>query len=376
MSPTPSSAPLYSVRDLIQRYGKAPVLSVPSLEVAPGDIIGLVGPNGAGKSTLLKLLAFVERPASGEIRFQGRPEAPFSDRVRSQVTLLTQEPYLLRRSVSKNVAYGLRIRGISGVERENRVTEALGWVGLAPADFMERPGHALSGGEAQRVALAARLVLRPRALLLDEPTASVDAVSAQQIRAAAFKAREVWGTTLIIASHDWGWLHDVCDTVYHLFRGRLLGRGTDNFLFGPWRPSGKAGVYERPVDGGGRLRVPAPPEADAVALLSGEAIRVVVGPASCRHLAAVGPASCRHLAAVGPASCRHLAGHCGGLTGTVSRLAYQRRSGSVAVTVLAGDLPLTVRMTPDRLRSLGLAPGDTVSLDYPLSAVRWDVGAG
>ena len=64
----------------------------------------------------------------------------------------------------------------------------------------------------------------------------------------------------------------------------------------------------------------------------------------------------------------------GGLTGTVSRLAYQRRSGTVAVTVLAGDLPLTVRMTPSRIRSLGLTPGDAVALDYPLSAVRWDVG--
>ncbi len=351
MSSSQPSPPIYVVRDLIQRYAEAPVLSVPSLDVAPGAIVGLVGPNGAGKSTLLKLLAFVEHPVSGEIRFQGRIEAPFSDRVRSQVTLLTQEPYLLRRTVYKNVAYGLRIRGISGAELENRVTEALRWVGLAPADFMARPGHALSGGEAQRVALAARLVLRPLVLLLDEPTASVDAASAQQIRAAALKARETWGTTLIIASHDWGWLHDVCDTVYHLFRGRLMGEGKDNFLFGPWRPSDKAGVYERPVDGGGRLRVPAPPNDDAVALLSGEAIRIVVEPASCRHLA----------------------GHCGGLAGTVSRLAYQRRSGTVAITVLAGDLPLTVRMRPERLRTLGLAPGDDVGLDYPLSAVRWDI---
>lgn len=344
MSPSRPSPPIYAVRDLIQRYAETPVLSVPSLEVASGAIIGLVGPNGAGKSTLLKLLAFVEHPASGEIRFQGRPEAPFSVRVRSQVTLLTQEPYLLRRTVYKNVAYGLRIRGFSGAELEKRVTEALRWVGLAPADFLGRPAHALSGGEAQRVALAARLVLRPLVLLLDEPTASVDAASAQQIRAAAFKAREAWGTTLIIASHDWGWLHDVCDTVYHVFRGRLLGNGTDNFLFGPWRPSHEAGVYERPVDGGGRLRVPAPPNDDAVALLSGEAIRIGTEAGASD----------------------------GGLGGTVSRLAFQRRSGTVAVTVLAGDLALTIRMTPERLRSLGLTPGDAVGLDYPLSAVRWD----
>ena len=129
--------------------------------------------------------------------------------MRDRVALLPQEPFLLKRTVLTNVAYGLQIRKVRANRRE-RVAEALG-VGRA-----RRPGvrpsarYALSGGEAQRVALAARLILRPEVLLLDEPTTSVDAFSARLIRDAVLKARADWGTTLVIASHDRQWLAEIC----------------------------------------------------------------------------------------------------------------------------------------------------------------------
>ena len=103
--------PLYRVSRLKHAYQGRTVLSIDTLEIAPASIVGLIGPNGSGKSTLLKLLAFVERPAEGRISFKGRPAAPFDENVRFQVCLLTQEPYLMKRTVYQNIAYGLKLRG-------------------------------------------------------------------------------------------------------------------------------------------------------------------------------------------------------------------------------------------------------------------------
>jgi tungstate transport system ATP-binding protein len=169
--------PIYQIEKLAHRYNGRPVLQLDAFSIEKAAILGLVGPNGSGKSTLLKLLAFVDRPSRGQVRFKDKPEVPFSDGVRFQVTLLTQEPYLLKRSVFDNVAYGLRIRN-GRKDFRPHVAEALSMVGLDPDTFMHRPWNELSGGEAQRVALAARLALRPEVLLLDEPTASVDGASA------------------------------------------------------------------------------------------------------------------------------------------------------------------------------------------------------
>ena len=162
---------IYTLENVKYLYGEKSALSVDGLSIRPSSIVGLMGPNGSGKSTLLKLLAFVEKPTTGKIRYKGKPAAPFSKSVRFQITLLTQAPYLMRRSVFDNISYGLRLRGTRR-DLSKRVAEALSMVGLAP-EFAKRSSRELSGGEAQRVALAARLALKPEVLLLDEPTASV-----------------------------------------------------------------------------------------------------------------------------------------------------------------------------------------------------------
>lgn len=213
------SAPLYKLEDVVQRYNGREVLSVPALEVREKQILGLAGHNGSGKSTLMRLLAFLESPASGVVRFDGRPCLAGENGVRRAVTLLTQEPYLLKRSVAANVAYGLKVRGAGNVT--DIVHRSLKMVGLAPEQFAKRNWFELSGGESQRVALAARLALEPRVLLLDEPTASLDEDSADMIREAAVAARERWGTTLVIVSHDMHWLESVSDTIIRLRRGRI-----------------------------------------------------------------------------------------------------------------------------------------------------------
>lgn len=171
----------------------------------------------------------------------------------------------MKRTVLNNVAYGLKIRkDLSGLEQ--RVELALTWVGLDAGEFSKRPSYALSGGEAQRVALAARLILKPEVLLIDEPTGSIDALSAQLIKDAALKARSDWGTTLIIASHDWQWLFGVCDRIVHLVRGRLTGTGLENIIFGPWKPV-ENGLWGKILSDGQRILVQKPPEILSAAVI-------------------------------------------------------------------------------------------------------------
>jgi tungstate transport system ATP-binding protein len=334
---------LYEISGLRHVYRTQPVLHIDRLEIPQGAIVGVIGPNGGGKSTLLKLVGFVEKPSAGKILFKGKSAEPFAPIVRQQVTLMPQEPFLLKRTVFSNVAYGLSVRKDTDTIKE-RVHEALAWVGLNGRDFAGRPWYALSGGEAQRVALASRLILKPEALLLDEPTANVDAMSSQLIKDAALKARQDWGTTLIIASHDWQWLHEVADSTLHLFKGRLSGTGRETILFGPWEAMADGRWCKRLPDGQ-RLPVPRPPGDNSAALIANAALLTGIGEAASTALPAV--------------------------SGIVTRLALDNSSGDVVVSISAGGLPFTVALGPQQLRQLGIYPGRTVSVCYNPADVTW-----
>ncbi len=197
---------LYKLENIIQKYGNHTALDLnrklgtAPFIIAKSSVLALTGPNGAGKSTLLRLLAFLEKPSHGHIYFYGTPRTS----PRLEATLLLQEPYIFKRSVLENVCYGLRLRK-DIQDMEARALEALARVGFSPEQVRQRPWYQLSGGEKQRVALAARLVLRPLALLLDEPTAHVDAKSAATIHEAVQHAAQE-GTTVVVSSHDDAWL--------------------------------------------------------------------------------------------------------------------------------------------------------------------------
>lgn len=212
--------PVISLKNIKQVYAGRTALSVDELDITPGSIIGLAGPNGSGKSTLLRMLAFLDAPSSGSIKFMGVETSNKPGAVHRQVTLLVQEPYLLKRTVHANIAYGLKVRGKS--DKTTKVHNALIEVGLDPESFSGRQWYELSGGEAQRVALAARLVLKPKVLLMDEPTASLDTKSSALIREAALKARDKNGTSLVIASHDLPWLNEVSDQTVYLENGKII----------------------------------------------------------------------------------------------------------------------------------------------------------
>ena len=223
--------PLFHLENIVRTYpdpaSRDPhavrtVLNLSELDIRAGEILGIRGHNGSGKSTLLRIIALLEPPDSGTVLFEGRPAGTDDLYLRRQVTLLLQTPYLLSRSVASNVAYGLRVRGIRNAsELQNRIAASLLAVGLDPAVFLHRRRHELSGGECQRVALAARLALRPRVLLMDEPTASVDQQSAERIALAARHAADS-GSAGVVVSHVHEWITPLSDRLGTLREGKLV----------------------------------------------------------------------------------------------------------------------------------------------------------
>lgn len=334
--------PIYEIKSLTHFYADKAVLDINHLEIAGSSIVGFVGPNGSGKSTLLRLLGLIERPTAGEIYFNGRTAGPFSTEARFQITLLPQEPFLMRRSVFGNISYGLKLRGHPhGLV--DRVNEALLLVGLASEDFARRPWYALSGGEMQRVALAARLALRPKVLLLDEPTASVDALSARLIKEAALKAREEWGTTLVIASHDRQWLYEVCDNIFHLFKGRIFGSGRETIIFGPWEKIGK-GVWRKMLSDNQEIRVPEPPNKDAIALIDTLSVAEGDPKRGANDIS---------------------------LQGTASLLSLDKNTGDVRATIFVGNQPFTVGLPLQQIQAYAIYPGKTILIHYCLNHIKW-----
>lgn len=217
-----NSNQIYNVKNLKVFYGQTPALAVDNLTVREGEVLGLVGPNGSGKSTLLKTLAFLQPHQEGQLFSKINRLSAL------EVAFLPQDPLLLKRNVYENIAYGLKIRNIK--ENLSRVVyEALDRVGI-PKSYASRWWNSLSGGEAQRIALAARLVLKPKVLLLDEPTANVDENSANMISSVIFSIKKNWNTSLIISSHDHGWLEKVADRVIMLVKGNIIGHQYVNLI--------------------------------------------------------------------------------------------------------------------------------------------------
>jgi tungstate transport system ATP-binding protein len=211
--------PLLTLSDIIFRRGDF-ALRIEGLDLRGGRIYLLEGGNGAGKSTLLQLLALLLPPAAGTIRFAGEPVADEAQRqrLRRQITLVEQNPYLFDTSVYRNLAFGLRLRARGGETQERHIRQALQRVGLA--GFEARHARALSGGESRRVALARAMVLRPQLLLLDEPTAGLDR-EVLPIFEECLAALPGQGTTVVVASHDGDQSRRLAGEVLTLDQGRL-----------------------------------------------------------------------------------------------------------------------------------------------------------
>lgn len=214
---------ILKVENLKKYYGDKLALEIPYVDFSAGSIYALMGPNGGGKTTLLKLLSLLDRPNEGKIYFDGKEIDSSSSNalsIRRQITLVMQDAVLFRTSVYKNVAYGLSVRSYDKRAIADMVSSALNMVGLA--GFERRKAKQLSAGEAQRVALARAVVLNPRVLLLDEPTANMDRRSTQTFESLLKRINAERGMTIILATHDLAQAYRMTDRIIFLVDGRIV----------------------------------------------------------------------------------------------------------------------------------------------------------
>ncbi len=200
--------------------GARTVLDVPELAVDAGEVLAVIGPNGAGKSTLLRVMGLLETPTAGSVRFQGERVSPSDGlAVRRRMASVFQDPLLTDATVRDNVALGLRFRGSDADRSAGRVTEWLEQLGIV--DLAGREARTLSGGEAQRTALARALVLEPELLLLDEPFSALDQPTREALIEDLARILRRRRTTTVLVTHDRGEAQALGDRVAVMLDGRL-----------------------------------------------------------------------------------------------------------------------------------------------------------
>ncbi|TVQ56979.1 MAG: ABC transporter ATP-binding protein [Rhodobacteraceae bacterium] len=206
--------------------GRPPVLDGLDFTLAPGERVGLIGPNGAGKSSLFLTLAGVLPAAAGAVRVVGEAVRPGMFNPAVGLVFQHAEDQLFCPTLAEDVAYGPRNLGLSEAEVEGRVAEALAVCGLDA--LAERPVHRLSGGEKRRACIAGVLAMRPRLMLLDEPSAALDLRS----RRALIRLLAGMDQTLFVSSHDLDLVLDLCTRVILVDAGRIRADGPTGDVLG------------------------------------------------------------------------------------------------------------------------------------------------
>ncbi|MBO1752901.1 ABC transporter ATP-binding protein [Actinotalea sp. BY-33] len=224
-SSTTSAGRGLAVRDLVVHYRDddgttATAVDGLSLEVEPGEVLGLLGPSGSGKSSLLRAVAGLEPASSGSITWDGADLAGVPVHRRGFGLMFQDGQLFPHRDVAANVAFGLEMAGEPRARRRERVTELLELVGLG--GFADRAVSTLSGGERQRVALARSLAPRPRLLLLDEPLSALDRALRERLAAEVREALTTTGTTAVFVTHDHDEAFAVADRIAVMDLGHLL----------------------------------------------------------------------------------------------------------------------------------------------------------
>lgn len=210
--------------------GSQTLLALDRLDVRRGETLAVLGPTGAGKSTLLRVINGLIEPAAGRLLWEGKPVSrPMPLALRRRMAMAFQEPLLFRGTVFDNIAWGLRIRGLPRGQLRAEVAKALH--ALAIEHLEKRSCRELSGGEAHRVSLARVLVLRPELLLLDEPLASLDAVTREQLGDHLLRLIRGEQLTCVYVTHDQIEARAVADRIVVVDRGAVLQQGGPDDIF-------------------------------------------------------------------------------------------------------------------------------------------------
>ena len=209
-------------------------LSGVSLQVAEGEIFGVIGASGAGKSTLIRCINLLERPTAGQVIVNGQRLTELTPRQltrnRRQIGMIFQHFNLLSsRTVFGNIAFPLELSGTPREEIHARVHELLGLVGLKEKQS-EYPAS-LSGGQKQRVAIARTLASNPKVLLCDEATSALDPETTQQILALLKDINRRFRITILLITHEMNVIKAICDRVAIISEGRLIEQGSVSEIF-------------------------------------------------------------------------------------------------------------------------------------------------
>ncbi|WP_119728547.1 ABC transporter ATP-binding protein [Thermomonospora amylolytica] len=199
-------APLLQARDIAKSFGRTPALRGLSLTIDAGEVVAVTGPSGSGKSTLLHCLAGITRPDAGEVRFGDTRLDRLDEETRTRLRrdnfgVVLQFGHLVPElTAAENIALPLMLAGAERRAAHAAAVEWLGRVGAVECAHL-RPGD-LSGGQAQRVAVARALATEPSVIFADEPTGALDTIAGEQVLAQLLDAVRSRGTTLVLVTHD------------------------------------------------------------------------------------------------------------------------------------------------------------------------------
>ncbi|NLC63173.1 MAG: energy-coupling factor transporter ATPase [Thermoanaerobacterales bacterium] len=215
--------------------------------IAEGEFWGLIGHTGSGKSTLIQHLNGLLKPTSGEVIIDGTnifDKGADLKKIRQQVGLVFQYPehQLFEETVEKDVAFGPKNLGLAADEATARVKEALDLVGLSYNDIKDKSPFELSGGQMRRVAIAGVLAMKPKVLILDEPTAGLDPRGRDEILDEIVNLRKKQNITVILVSHSMEDIAKLVDKIVVMYRGKIMKTGTPNEIFADYESLTQMGL--------------------------------------------------------------------------------------------------------------------------------------
>ncbi len=197
------------ITELRKKVGKTD-LYIEDLKIESGMIHGLVGPNGCGKTTLLKLIMGITEPDSGTVDLEGLEP--------TDITMMSQRPYLMHANVYDNIVYPLKIMG-EKIDVK-KIDELLERVGLL--DIKDQYAGSLSSGERQKLSFLRAIVFKPKMILMDETLSNLDQESEALFKEMILERHREDGSTWLIVSHQWDEMNDLFDRVHHMEKGRIV----------------------------------------------------------------------------------------------------------------------------------------------------------
>ena len=220
---------IISIRGLTRRFNSVVAVDGVDLDVVSGEFLTLLGPSGSGKTTVLRMIAGFEKPDAGSITLAGKDVSQLPPYDRDVNTVFQDYALFPHMSVSENIEYGLRVKGVSKDERRTQAESALSQVRLS--GYGDRKPHELSGGQRQRVALARAIVNRPSVLLLDEPLGALDLKLREAMQLELKELQRALGITFIFVTHDQEEALTMSDRIAIFNQGKIEQIGTPKQIY-------------------------------------------------------------------------------------------------------------------------------------------------